>query len=111
MKTSKAAVVLAFAGLIVSSNALALPGFSDEAPEGSIKQCVAEIAAQANYEGAGRVRHVVNSKERPVSGHRIQIDTTVYDADGSKVIREYATFCAVTDKAETRHFHIKEKGV
>jgi len=111
MKMSKLAVVLTAAGFTMSSNALALPGYSDQAPESSIKQCVAEIAVRANYEDAGRVRHVVNSKERPVSGHKIQIDTTVYDAAGDKVIREYATLCAVSDNAETKHFRIKEKGV
>ncbi len=113
MKITKAAVTtsLAVAGLVVSSSAFALPGFSEQAPQSSIQQCVAEIGEQANYENAGRVRHVVDSKERRVSGHTIKIDTTVFGIDSSEVIREYATVCAVSGTAETKHFKIKEKGI
>jgi hypothetical protein len=113
MKISKAAVsiTLAIAGLVVSSSAFALPGFSEQAPESSVKQCVAEIGEQANYDGAGRVRHLVESKERRVSGHTLKIDTTVFGLDGSEVIRKYTTVCAVSDDAETKHFKIKEKSI
>ncbi len=104
-------VSLAVAGLIISSSAFALPGFSEQAPESSIQQCVAEIGEQANYENAARVRHEVNSKERRVSGHTIKIDTTVFGADGLEVIREYATVCAVSDNTETKHFKIKQKSI
>jgi hypothetical protein len=113
MKVSRTAVStsLAVAGLVVSSSAFALPGFSEQAPESSVQQCVAQIGEQANYDNAGRVRHVVDSKERRVSGHTIKIDTTVFGIDGSEVIREYTTVCAVSDNAETKHFKIKEKSV
>jgi hypothetical protein len=113
MKISKVAVstTLAIAGLVVSSSAFALPGFSEQAPESSVKQCIAEIGEQANYDNAGRVRHLVESKERRVSGHTIKIDTTVFGLDGSEVIREYTTVCAVSDSAETKHFNIKEKSI
>lgn len=111
MKITKAAVSLAVAGLVLSGSAFALPGFSEQAPESSVKQCVAEIGEQANYENAGRVRHVVDSKERRVSGHTITVETTVFGVDGYEVIREYATVCAVSDKAETKHFKIKEKSI
>jgi len=113
MKVSKAAVStsLAIAGLVVSSSAFALPGFSEQAPESSVQQCVTQIGEQANYDNAGRVRHVVESKERRVSGHTIKIDTLVFGADGSEVIREYTTVCAVSDDAETKHFKIKEKSI
>jgi len=113
MKISKAAVstTLAIAGLVASSSAFALPGFSEQAPQSSVQQCVAEIGEQANYDNAGLVRHLVDSKERRVSGHTIKIDTTVFAVDGSEVIREYTTVCAVSDNAETKHFKIKEKSI
>ena len=102
---------LAIAGLVVSSSAFALPLASEQAPESTIKQCIAEVAEHANYEDAGRVRHVVDSKERRFSGHKLKIDTTVFGIDGSEVIREYATVCSVSDGAELRHFKIKEKSI
>lgn len=113
MKVSKntVSVALAVTGLAISGGAFAAPGLSDGAPDSSIQLCVAQISEQANYENAGRVRHVVDSKERRVGGHTIMIDTTVFDAGGDQVIREYTTTCAVSDNAETRHFKIKEKSV
>ena len=113
MKTSKAAVSisLAIAGLIISSSAFAQTGNLEQPPESSIKQCVAEIGEQANYNKASRVRHVVDFKERRVSGHKFYIDTTVFGIDGSEVIREYATVCAISDEAETKRFKIKEKSI
>jgi hypothetical protein len=111
MKISRQVVraSLAAAGLVVSSSALALPGFSEQAPASSVEVCVAQIAEHANYENAGRVRHEVDSKERRLSGHTIMIDTTVFGSDGIEVIHEYATICAVSDESETRRFKIKEK--
>ena len=113
MRISKSAVStsLAIAGLVVSSSALALPLASEQAPESTVKQCVAEVAEHANYEDAGRIRHVVDSKERRLSGHKLIIDTTVFAIDGSEVIREYVTVCSVSDGAELRQFKIKEKRI
>ncbi len=111
MKINKQAVLLAVAGLVVSSGASAMPGFSDPAPMSSIQVCVAEIGERANYDGAVRVRHDVNSKERRVSGHKIMIDTTVFGADGNEVIRAYATVCAVSDQSETKKFRFREKSI
>ena len=111
MKVSKQAVAVAltFTGLVVSSSAFAMPGFTRPAPDGSIRQCVALIGEEANYNEAVRVRHVVDSEERRVGGHTILIDTKVFGADGTQLIREYATFCVVTADAEPRKFRIREK--
>jgi hypothetical protein len=111
MKISKQAVSvsLAIVGLVVSGTSFAMPGFSEEAPAESIEICVAQVSDQANYENAGRVRHDVESKARRVSGHFIKIDTTVFGTDGTEVIREYTTVCAISDAAETKRFEIKEK--
>ena len=113
MKISKYAVStsLAIVGLVISSNAAALPGFYEQAPASSVQICVAQIGEQANYADAGRVRHEVDSKERRVNGHTIAIDTTVFSASGDEVIREYATVCVVTDDTEMKRFKIREKSL
>ena len=113
MKISKAAIStsLAIAGLVVSSSAFALPPASEQVPDSTVKQCVAEVGEQASYKDAGRVRHVVGSKEQRFSGHKLTIETTVFGVDGSEVIREYATVCAVSDDAKLRRFKIKEKSI
>lgn len=111
MKTKQLAVALAAAGLFASSGAVAMPGFSEQAPESSVKICVEQIGERANYGQAGRVLHEVDSKERRVSGHTIKIETTVFAENGTDVIREYATVCAVSDDSVTRRFKIKEKSL
>lgn len=114
MKISTAAISisLAIAGFVFSPSAFALPGLSAQAPESSVLQCVAEIGEQANYDNASRVRHVVESKHRRGGrGHKITIDTIVFGVDGSEVIREYATVCAVSNSAVTKYFKIKEKSI
>jgi len=113
MNISKNAVsvTLAVAGLVLSGGAFAMPGISEQAPESSIKLCVAEIGEQANYDSAGRVRHEVDSKAGRVSGHKLIISTTVFDAADGQLIREYATVCAVSDEAEVQGFKFKEKSI
>lgn len=111
MSKKAVSVAIAVTGLVVSSGAIAMPGFSNGAPDSSIKLCIAQIAEQANYDSAGRVRHVVDSKDRRVSGHTIMIDTIVFDAGGDQVIREYQTVCAISDNAETKAFKFKEKSL
>jgi len=113
MRTIKAAAStsLAIASLAISSSAFALPEPSQQAPQSSVDSCVAQIAEQANYEDAVRVRHQVDSKARRISGHKIYVTTTVFGVDGDDAIREYATVCSISDKAETKKFKFKEKGV
>jgi hypothetical protein len=111
MKMNKqvVAVSVAFAGLIASGSAMSMPGFSKPAPDGSVRECVARIGEHANYDAAVRVHHFVETEERRVNGHTIMVDTKVFGADGQQLIREYATFCVVTDDAQTRKFKIREK--
>ena len=113
MKVSKNAVSvsLAVVGLVVSGSAFALPGFVKQVPMSSVEQCVVQIGEQANYENAGHVRHEVDSKERQVGGHTMTIKTLVFGADGSEVIREYATLCAVSNTSKTKKFKIREKRI
>ncbi|NQV86037.1 MAG: hypothetical protein HQ492_03070 [Woeseiaceae bacterium] len=111
MNITKAAVPIALAGLVISASAIAMPGFSEQAPMSSVEQCVAEIGKQANYDRAARVINEVDSKERRVGGYTIMIDTKVFAAEGSEILREYATVCAVSDQSETKVFKIKEKSI
>ncbi len=113
MKISKyaASTALAIAGLVFSASAFAMPGFVEQVPMSSVEQCVVRIGEQANYENAGHVRHEVDSRERRVGGHTMTIKTIVFGEEGSEVIREYATVCAVSGKSETKKFKIREKSI
>ena len=109
MNIFKSALTVAVAGLTVSSNVFAMPGFTEQAPFSSIEICVAKISDEANYQDAARVRHEVASEERRVGGHMIKIATQVFDV--AEPIREYATVCAITANQETKRFAIREKSL
>ncbi|MCH9694304.1 MAG: hypothetical protein K0U72_07330 [Gammaproteobacteria bacterium] len=107
MKVSKYFVTLAVAGLFVSSNVSAMPGFSEDAPSTSVDRCVAEVSANADYAGAGSVLHNVETEKRRIAGHKMRIKTQVLSSDGESVIREYATFCAIDRNDDIRNFTIR----
>lgn len=113
MNTKQAAIsiILAIAGFTVSAGAFAMPEFPQEAPMSSVELCVAEIGKQANYADAVRVRHEVDSKERRVGGHTIKIDTKVFTDDGTRILREYETVCAVSAFSEIKLFKNRAKSV
>jgi hypothetical protein len=113
MNSKKAALstTLAITGLLISAGAFAMPDFPLQAPMSSVELCVAEIGKQANYDHAVRVRHEVDSKERRVGGHTIIIDTKVFAADSTRILREYETVCAVSAFAEIKLFKNKEKSI
>ncbi len=114
MKIKKQVVTLTMAfaitAVIVSSNAFAMLLPREQAPMSSIDLCLAQIAAQANYKGAGRVRHDVDSKKRHSSGYKFTIDTKVFAESGEDVIRGYVTICAITDNEQMKQFTIEETG-
>lgn len=111
MKISKAAVSISLASLFVANVALAMPGFSQDAPESSVDTCLAEVSANADYENGGKVFHNIVTEERRVSGHKMSIQTLVFDNDGDTVIREYATRCVINDEDEINRFTIRQKGL
>ncbi len=80
-----------------------------DAPASSVDTCIAQVAAQADYAGAGSVTHEVETEERRVSGHKMKIATLVYGE--GEVIREYASFCAINDNDEIKRFNIRQKGI
>lgn len=111
MKVSKAAVSVTLVSLFTANVALAMPGFSKDAPESSVDACLAEVSANANYENGATVYHNVETEERRVAGHKMSIQTLVYGSDGSTVIREYATRCVINDEDEINRFSIRQKGL
>ena len=110
MKTFKTAAAVSLIGLFAANVAMALPGFDEEAPKSSVDTCVAAVDAQANYKDGARVLHKVETTKRRVSGHIMSIQTLVYAEDGSTLIREYKTNCAINDDDEIKRFRIRQKG-
>lgn len=110
MKDQKNVVMgaLATLGLFVSAGATADFAFPELAPQHTVDVCVAEISGHANYVGATRVRHEVESTQRRTIGHILRIDTRVYGEIEDEVIREYATKCVVGRGDEPVSFKIRE---
>lgn len=102
-------VSLAAVGLVVTAYAWAMPSFSEQAPNSSIQLCVEQIAEQANYAGANRVRHNVDYKERRINGHKIYVETIVFAAENGEVMREYRTICSMSDASETLRIAVSPK--
>lgn len=109
MKTAmlKTSISLALVGLFFSTVALAgyLP---DEPPAVSIDSCVAEIRDNADYSGAGRVRHVVERFGKRSLAFKLQISTSIYDDTGANLIRAYTTRCVVYGDDTPVFFDLKE---
>ena len=100
-------IALTLAGLLAANVAFAVPGFSSEAPQSSVDTCVAAVADYADYADATTVMHDVQTQERRVSGHKMNIRTIVY-GEGDTVIREYAAKCAINDHDEIKRFRIHQ---
>lgn len=111
MKISKTAVSVALASLFVANVALAMPGFSKDAPQSSVDTCLAEVGSNANYADGATVYHNVETEERRVPGHKMSIQTLVYGVDGETVLREYAAHCVINDKDQIKRFEIRQKGL
>ena len=106
--TRKATIALTLLGLF----ALAAPvkaefGYPDIAPQASIEACVESIGKEADYSGAERVRHEVESEARRRHGHLLRISTLVYSAESDAPIREYRTRCATTHSSKQVAFRIR----
>ncbi len=100
-------IALILAGLLAANVAAAAPGDPEAAPQSSVATCVAAVAENADYADASIVKHNVETEERRVSGHKMNIRTIVLD-EGETVIREYASFCAIDDDDEIRRFRIRQ---
>ena len=106
-----AAISLTLTGLFVANVALAVPGFSTEASPSSVDACLAQVADNADYANARSIVHNVETEDRRVSGHKMSIQTIMYAEDGSTVIREYASTCAINGQDEVQRFKIRQRGM
>jgi hypothetical protein len=104
-----AATFLATTGLIAFS-APAWAGVYESAPNRDIDLCVSEIRQNADYTGASRVRHDVESEKRRSMGYSLKIDTTVYSDIDGQAIREYKAVCVVTGGKKPLRFTIEKAG-
>ena len=111
MINRKAAISLTLTGLFVANVALAVPGFSTEASPSSVDACLAQVADNADYANARSIVHNVETEDRRVSGHKMSIQTIMYAEDGSTVIREYASTCAINGQDEVQRFKIRQRGM
>ena len=91
-------------------SAPAAAGFYEMAPSKDVDMCVAEIQNSADYTGANRVRHVVESSKRRTVGYSLAINTTVYSESDGLPIREYKAVCIVTGGVTPLKFSIEETG-
>lgn len=102
------ASTLAVVGLFFSSGSMAASVFDDGASDVSIELCVAQVAEQANYDDASRVRHEVGTTTRRSVGHLLHIDTKVYGVDGDQLLREYSVTCVVGYNGVPRTLKVRE---
>ena len=110
MLNRKIAISLTLMGLTAANVALALPEFTTNAPESSVNTCIAEVSSNADYTNAVSILHKVETEDRRISGHQMNIQTLVYGEDGVTLIREYKAKCAINGKDEIQRFRIRQKG-
>ena len=107
-----AASTLAAIGLIaivMGSSAIAA-GFDEVAPQHDVNLCVSEIGNQADYTGAVRVRHEVESTKRRTVGYSLAIKTTVFAENDGEAVREYKAMCVVAGGETPLRFKIRAVG-
>ena len=81
---------------------------SDEPYRSEIKSCIAEVANNANYADATRVRHTVIEKRRSRRGYVYTIDTSVFTDSDDLATREYASYCIARGEDTLVKFTIDE---
>jgi len=105
-----AASTLAALGLIAIGGTALAAGFHEVAPERDINLCVSEIGSHADYTGAIRVRHEVESRKRRTVGYSLTIQTSVFADNDSEAVREYRAICVVAGGEAPLKFKIKAVG-
>ena len=73
-----------------------------------IKSCIAEVANNANYADATRVRHTVIEKRRSRRGFVYSIDTSVFTDSDDQATREYVSYCIARGEDTLVKFTIDE---
>lgn len=111
MLNRKTTISLALVGLLAANVAFAVPGFTTDASPSSVDACLEKVADSADFANARSITHNVTTENRRVSGHKMSIQTIMYAADGTSVIREYASSCAINGQDEVQRFKIRQKGM
>ena len=106
---NKLAVFTMAAFGLFAVNAASAAGFYNLASNHDVELCVAEVKDNADYSGAGRVRHEIESTKRRSVGYSLKIATTVYGEADGQAIREYAAVCVVSGGKKPIEFTIREK--
>ncbi len=105
-----AASTLAIIGLIAISGSALAAGLDEVAPQSDINLCVNEIGSHADYTGAVRVRHEVESKKRRTVGYSLTIETTVFAETDGEAVRKYKAICVVAGGETPLKFKIRAVG-
>lgn len=111
MLNRKTTISLTLIGLFAANVAFALPGFTTKASPSSVDACLAEVAKSADYVNARSIVHNVETEDRRISGHKMSIQTIMYAEDGTTIIREYASTCAINGQDEVQRFKIRQRGM
>lgn len=111
MLNRKTIMSLTLMGLFAANVAVAIPGFTTEASPRSVDACLEQVADSADYANARSIVHNVETEDRRISGHKMSIQTIMYAADGTTVVREYASSCAINGQDEIQRFKIRQKGM
>jgi len=96
MKSTLTPFLVGLLAALGSAGANAVPAFEQPLPKSAIDACVGAIDDRADFAGASRVRHVVDGHKRRALGHKLYIDTSVFDDRTGAVLRQYETTCIVT---------------
>ena len=104
------ASLLAVVGLIAINGPALAAGFDEVAPQHDINLCVNEIGSHADYTGAVRVRHEVESRKRRTIGYSLTINTSVFAEKDGEAVREYRAICVVSGGETPLKFKIRAVG-
>ena len=88
-----ASIYLGVFGVLAFNGADAATPRSNVAPQDKIEACIAEVAEQADYSEAAKVRHIVESSLYVANKHKLRIETQLLRENDDTVIREFASIC------------------
>ena len=104
-------IITAFATLLITSpTAFAHDQVVTKDEVGQeIGLCVDRIGSRADYENARRVVHrVVDISQKNIAEQELRIDTLVFAADDTALLRQYASTCVTHGPLKVVSFRIEE---
>ena len=104
-----ASIYLVVFGVLAINSADAATSSRDVAPDNKIEACIAEVAEQADYSEAAKVRHIVESSLYVKDKHKLRIETQVLRENDETVIREFASICIAPNGARPVKVKTRER--